>query len=126
MPQFDIFSFCSQLFWVFFGFIFLYLSLTFYLLPALATTLKIRKRKLVQTNTISQSSDLSNESNLLADSIRSFIANFNSKVALIETNPTALSSTKSELNLLSLKTESFRQFNFSIVKQTQLTAVFYI
>ena len=41
-----------------YGFILLYLTLSFYLLPALATTLKIRKRKLAQNDSISNSSNL--------------------------------------------------------------------
>ena len=64
MPQFDIFSFSSQLFWVFFSFSLLYASLAYYLLPALAISLKVRKRKLL----VSQSSGLSNTSNLVESS----------------------------------------------------------
>lgn len=45
MPQFDIFSFLTQLFWVFLLFSLFYLCLSFYALPAFATTLKIRRRK---------------------------------------------------------------------------------
>lgn len=45
MPQFDTFTFTSQLFWVFLSFSFLYLTFSFYLLPALAVTLKVRSRK---------------------------------------------------------------------------------
>ena len=54
MPQFDIFSFFSQLFWVFLGISFLYLLFCFYLLPALAITLKIRKRKLVSNTSTNE------------------------------------------------------------------------
>jgi hypothetical protein len=43
MPQFDTFSFFSQLFWVFLGFSFVYLVLCFFLLPALAFALKTRR-----------------------------------------------------------------------------------
>jgi hypothetical protein len=58
MPQFDTFSFSSQLFWVFLSFTLLYFSLTYYLLPAISVTLKIRKRKLgnLTTATSSESS----------------------------------------------------------------------
>jgi len=68
MPQFDTFSFFSQLFWVFFAFAYLYLSLCFYLLPALAAVLKIRTKKLSQIGNASISSDIvSNKStNLLS------------------------------------------------------------
>lgn len=51
MPQFDIFSFFSQLFWVFFGFAFLYFTFSFVLLPALASTLKVRKAMLLTNST---------------------------------------------------------------------------
>jgi hypothetical protein len=125
MPQFDIFSFFSQLFWVFFGFIFLYLTLTFYLLPALATTLKVRKQKLAQIEVKSNSSTLVTESNLLIDSTKAFISNFNSKISAIDSNLSGLPVIKLELNLLSLKTEAFRYFNFSIISKTQMTTIFY-
>jgi len=125
MPQFDIFSFFSQLFWVFFGFILLYLTLTFYLLPALATTLKVRKQKLAQTDVKSSSSILATESSLLIDSTKSFISNFNSKISSIDDKSSSLASTKLELNLLSLKAEAFRYFNFSIMSKTQMTTIFY-
>lgn len=45
MPQFDTFSFLSQLFWVITCFLILYLNLTYYVLPAVATVLKVRNRK---------------------------------------------------------------------------------
>jgi len=50
MPQFDTFSFLSQLFWVFSCFCVFYASLVYYLLPALSMTLKIRRRKLFLTS----------------------------------------------------------------------------
>lgn len=52
MPQFDIFSFFSQLFWVLIGFCYLYLILSFYVLPSFAVILKIRSKKLAQVNAI--------------------------------------------------------------------------
>ena len=125
MPQFDIFSFFSQLFWVFIGFALLYLTLTFYLLPALATTLKIRKRKLAQTDSAANSSSLALDSSVLADSTRSFISLFNSKISTLEATATAALATKLELNLLTLKAEAYRKFNFSIISKAQLTAIFY-
>jgi|TARA_B100000768_G_C10981480_1_gene250029 hypothetical protein len=110
---------------VFFGFIFLYLTLTFYLLPALATTLKVRKQKLAQIEVKSNSSTLVTESNLLIDSTKAFISNFNSKISAIDSNLSGLPVIKLELNLLSLKTEAFRYFNFSIISKTQMTTIFY-
>ena len=125
MPQFDIFSFFSQLFWVFFGFILLYLALTFYLLPALATTLKVRKRKLAQMDVNSNSSVLANDASLLIDSTISFISNYNTKIRSIDSNSLGLNLIKLELNLLALKAEAFRYFNFSIISKTQLTTIFF-
>lgn len=128
MPQFDIFSFFSQLFWVFFGFILLYLALTFYLLPALATTLKVRKRKLAQMDVNSNSSVLANDSSLLIDSTISFISNYNTKIRSIDSNSLGLNLIKKlelELNLLALKAQVLRYSNFSIISKTQLTTIFF-
>mgnify|MGYP001177925799 CR=1 FL=1 len=62
MPQFDTFTFCSQIFWVLSTFTLLYLSLAYYLLPAIAVTLKVRKRKLnLQSSSTSPSDVLDNE-----------------------------------------------------------------
>jgi hypothetical protein len=59
MPQFDTFTFCSQIFWVLSTFTLLYLSLAYYLLPAIAVTLKVRKRKLnLQSSSSSSPSDV--------------------------------------------------------------------
>jgi len=64
MPQFDTFSFFSQLLWVLIGFSYVYLLLCFYILPAFAFTLKVRAKKLNQnsanvntTNTITNQTD---------------------------------------------------------------------
>lgn len=62
MPQFDTYSFFSQIFWVLFFFIILYLTLTYYLLPAIAITLKVRKRKLSIQGSTAQSSALTGSS----------------------------------------------------------------
>jgi DNA polymerase III sliding clamp (beta) subunit (PCNA family) len=101
------------------------LTLTFYLLPALATTLKIRKRKLAQTDSVSNSSSLALDSNALVDSIKALVSLFNSKISAVESTSLILLTTKSELSLLTLKAEAFRQFNFSVVSQALLTAIFY-
>jgi hypothetical protein len=50
MPQFDTFSFSSQLFWVFLSFFCLYFALTYYILPAVSVILKIRKKKLLNSS----------------------------------------------------------------------------
>jgi hypothetical protein len=125
MPQFDIFSFFSQIFWVFIGFTALYLTLSFYLLPALATTLKIRKRKLAQTNIGLDNNNAVIDSSDLTESVKAFILNLNNKISQIDLNQTKASSVKWQLNLFSLKTESFRKFNFNIISKSQLVALFF-
>mgnify|MGYP002633713901 CR=1 FL=1 len=64
MPQFDTFSFSSQLFWVFLCFSCLYFSLSYYLLPSISVILKIRKRKLSSTTVISSKDDSSLTTNM--------------------------------------------------------------
>jgi len=51
MPQFDTFSFLSQLFWVFLFFGFLHIALLRWVLPAIAISLKVR-RKLIQQDVL--------------------------------------------------------------------------
>jgi hypothetical protein len=51
MPQFDTYSFCSQIVWVMLCFALLYCSFTFYILPVIAANLKTRKAILSVTNT---------------------------------------------------------------------------
>jgi hypothetical protein len=104
----------------------LYLALSFYLLPALSTTLKIRKRKLSQTTNVSDSVDIATNSSLLADYIKNFVTTINNKLFLIETDSKQFSLYNSKLSLISAKTEAFRQFNFSVLTQTQLSAVLFV
>jgi CTP:molybdopterin cytidylyltransferase MocA len=61
MPQFDTFAFLSQLFWVLLCFSFLYSALAYYLLPAVAITLKIRRRKLALPMLESSSEIITND-----------------------------------------------------------------
>jgi len=95
-------------------------------LPALSTTLKIRKRKLSQTTNVSDSVDIATYSSLLADYIKNFVTTINNKLFLIETDSKQFSLYNSKLSLISAKTEAFRQFNFSVLTQTQLSAVLFV
>ena len=63
MPQFDLFTFTSQIFWALFFFTMLYLSFTYYLIPSLSATLKVRKRRLQ----LQESSSTNEVSNLSSD-----------------------------------------------------------
>ena len=61
MPQFDIFSFSSQLFWTFLSFSLLYFSLTYYLLPSVSITIKTRQRKITNLTTSKNAGIVSTE-----------------------------------------------------------------
>ena len=56
MPQFDIFTFSSQIFWALFFFTLLYLSFAYYLVPSISATLKVRSRRLKLQDGSSQTS----------------------------------------------------------------------
>jgi hypothetical protein len=56
MPQFDLFTFSSQIFWALFFFILLYLSFAYYLIPSISATLKVRSRRLKLQEGSSQTS----------------------------------------------------------------------
>jgi hypothetical protein len=79
MPQFDTFAFFTQLFWVFFLFVFFYLLISLQLLPAIAVTLKVRKR-IVALATSNESSSNSSVSTVGVD--QNFIVLFNKFEAL--------------------------------------------
>ena len=66
MPQFDTFTFLSQLFWVFTIFCLFYLAIAYYILPAVAITLKVRRRKLSVSTPSSSLSLSAAESNLVS------------------------------------------------------------
>ena len=127
MPQFDTFSFFSQLFWVFLGVLFLYLLICFYLLPALAATLKIRKRKLAQSTALTQQTDLVTNNSFLSTT-KVILDNFNAKLGLMSTqNATNTTSGLSKsLASTALVFESFREFNLTAYTQAQITALLYV
>jgi len=108
MPQFDIFSFFSQIFWVFFGFTFFYLLSTFFLLPALGTILKIRRRKLSLAGNNSSSNNIVltntntiyNVSNTSIISFGSKLTDFNATVNLNNNFVTTLIKTSIKFDTL--------------------------
>jgi hypothetical protein len=128
MPQFDTFSFFSQLFWVFLGFLFLYLLICFYLLPALAATLKIRKRKLAQSTALTQQTDLVTNNSFLSTT-KVILDNFNTKLGLMNTQNNSTNNTSNlnkSLSATALVFESFREFNLTAYTQAQITALLYV
>ena len=56
MPQFDLFTFSSQIFLALFFFTLLYLSFAYYLIPSISATLKVRSRRLKFQDGSSQTS----------------------------------------------------------------------
>jgi hypothetical protein len=126
MPQFDTFSFFSQLFWVFFGFLVLYVLLCFYLLPALATILKIRRRKLTQVNADSTSTNLLTTSNTMVNYTNTFISDFNAKIGSIETTSLQNTILNSNLNSFSVTFETSRELNLTFVNQTQMLNLIHV
>jgi hypothetical protein len=104
----------------------LYILLSFYLLPALAAILKVRKRKLAMS-VVSPEGTLSVASTGgLTDATNSLISDLNSKLSSIDSSKSQSSSIARTLNVLSLKIETLRQFNLSVLSKTQLTTFFLI
>jgi hypothetical protein len=75
MPQFDTFSFFSQLFWVFFIFFIFYFSICFFILPSLASTLKTRNLFLANYNGSSSIVSLGSKSQTALDGSSQLIDN---------------------------------------------------
>jgi len=94
------------------------------LLPALAAILKIRKRKLAQIGA-STTNDVITTSNVLTDSTNSLVTNFNTKLSNIDNSFSQKNTLNSKLSVFSLKVETSRQFNLSILSKTQLVSFFF-
>ena len=121
MPQFDTFSFFSQLFWVFLAFSYLYLVLCFYLLPAFSAALKVRSKKLAQVDSITNTTSVvsSSTSNLL------FFENITSKLGGIFFYRKSLTGDiNSAYSHLLFKNEAFYQFNFLMLNQFKVVTFF--
>jgi len=104
----------------------LYLAIAFYLLPALAATLKIRKRKLAQTNEASFGLVSNTGTDIEAD-----LALVNNKKLLTNLSDYYVSSRfiqsnalASKISILSLKIEITRKFHLSLLSQARLLAFF--
>ena len=117
MPQFDIFSFFSQLFWVFLGISFLYLLFCFYLLPALAITLKIRKRKLANNASTNELVG-SNGSNFLG-SINNLFSKINTKLVINDISSQNTENLSKSLSIYSFSYETVQSYKQRIIKNVQ-------
>jgi hypothetical protein len=98
--------------------------LCLYLLPAIATILKIRKRKLSQS-AVADSVALQATSSSINDLTASVLAKFNGKLASTALN-FQNSNLKFKLHSISLKVECFRELSFNLLNQTQLSTLLYV
>jgi hypothetical protein len=120
MPQFDTFSFFSQLFWVLLGFSYLYLLLCLYILPAFAAILKIRAKKLAQITSSSDNADV--VAAPMANSL--FFENLTVKFNLDCSRSDLTGGINSSFNHLVLKNEAFYKFNFLLLNEFKITVFF--
>jgi hypothetical protein len=121
MPQFDIFSFFSQLFWVLIGFSYLYLLLSFYILPAFAAVLKIRAKKLSQVNIAADSSEIA------IKPVTNIVFFENLSVKLNTTSlvrPNLINEINTPYNSLILKNEAFLKFNSLLLNNFKTISFF--
>jgi hypothetical protein len=107
MPQFDTFSFSSQIFWLFFFLLFTYSFLSYYLLPALAVSIKVRNRRLANCSSISFAENQSFSSNfeLSKKSLVKYLS-----VLLVENTSYNLLVTQISIWRVSITTFSFSFF----------------
>ena len=128
MPQFDTFSFFSQLFWVFAGFLFFYLAICFSLLPALGSILKVRKRKLAQVTTNSESVALVSSSSLLEltkQTLGSYSTKFSNLVGSSSDSSAVTTLLTKSLGSVTVKFAASRELNIAIFSQAHRTALLY-
>jgi len=98
------------------------------LLPALSVILKIRKRKLAQTNANDKSNNLIDSNlNTVAIQSNSLITDFSSKLSTVDSTNTPQSALLgSSLSKLSVKIEAFRKLKISVLSQVQLATFLYV
>jgi hypothetical protein len=100
------------------------LSICFYLLPALGSILKIRKRKLAQVSTSGESVALVANSGFV-EATKQTLASFNTKFASLVNDTTNKDSTAATATLsknlgsVSVKFEASREFNLNIFSVAQ-------
>ena len=122
MPQFDTFSFFSQLLWVLIAFSYLYLALCLYILPAFAAVLKIRARKISQINT--NSSNINVVTNTTTSNSL-FFENLTGKINTVSFLRNSLITViNSSYNHLILKNEAYFKFNFLLLNDVKIVTFF--
>jgi len=123
MPQFDTFSFFSQLFWVLVGFSYLYLLLCFYLLPAFAVVLKVRARKLVAVDSTSSSDKLVVSTTSNSTYFDSLTVKLNDIFAVNVKGSSSINSLW--YNDIIVKNEAFYKFNYSLLNNFKIINLFF-
>jgi hypothetical protein len=121
MPQFETFYYFYQHFWDFIAFSYLYLVLSFYVLPAFAAVLKIRSKKLAQL-------DISSSSSSLASGSATDLAFFDILSAKLGGIHFFRKNLNHEINSayssLLFKNEAFYNFNFLVLNQFKVATFF--
>jgi len=116
---------------VFVGFLLLYFSICFYILPALGSILKIRKRKLAQMSSKTESTALITN-NLFVEKSKQLLVNFNSKLTNVVADNISNNSSNvttiltKNLSTVSIKFEALREYNASVFSQAQQTTLLYL
>jgi len=111
------------------GFLFLYLLICFYLLPALAVTLKVRKHKLAQISSATDTTAISSDSGIFLASTKTLFDTFNSKVQnLTASNSNALDfaqNLQTTLSSTGVKYSSQRVFSLKIADNVQMLSLLF-
>jgi glucan phosphoethanolaminetransferase (alkaline phosphatase superfamily) len=111
------------------GFLFLYLLICFYLLPALAVTLKVRKHKLAQISSATNTTAISSNSGVFLASTKTLFDNFNSKIQnLSASNSNALNfaqNLQTTLSYAGVKHNSQRVFSSKIADNIQMLSLLF-
>jgi hypothetical protein len=111
------------------GFVFLYLLICFYLLPALAVTLKVRKHKLAQISSATTTTSISADSGLFLASTKTLFDTFNLKVqTLSASNSNALDfaqNLQTTLSSTGVKYSSQRVFSSKIADNVQMLSLLF-
>jgi len=111
------------------GFLFLYLLICFYLLPALAVTLKVRKYKLAQISSATNTTAITSNTGVFLASTKTLFDNFNSKIQNFSVSNVNSSnfakSLQTTLNLTGLKYNSQRVFTSKIADNIQTLSLLF-
>jgi hypothetical protein len=98
--------------------------LSFYLLPAISSTLKVRKRKLAQISTSSTLvSGEDNQSSPMTNSANNLFLDFSSKLTSVSSDTAGSTLLSPALVPFFVKIESFSKLKFLVLNQIQTTAL---